>query len=144
MRPQSFPRVSRTHWVAYCWRNLPPSGAGKISLPDHTIYLLSLPIKRWQSTVLGGLRSLIRKNCDLAYHCAVSENVRGTACRGSRSSPSSISDLSAESESYESPFQARPSYTANLFCSDQPRLSSGGNFTRRRNRVVLDRFACGL
>jgi hypothetical protein len=35
-----------------------------------------LATKHWQSTVLGGLRSSIRKNCDLAHHCAVPENLR--------------------------------------------------------------------
>ena len=90
--------------------------------------------------MLGGLRSLIRTNCDLAYHCAVSEDVRRTACRGSTSSPSRISRLPAKSESYESSFQACSSYTANLFCSDRSWLSSSGNPGRRRNRVVLDRL----
>lgn len=41
--------------------------------------LLSLPTKHWQSTVLDGLRSSIRKNCDLAYHCGVQEGFRRTA-----------------------------------------------------------------
>jgi hypothetical protein len=66
----------------------------------------------------GGLRSSIRKNCDLAHHCAVPENVRRTACRGSTSSPSRISHLPAKSESYESSFQACPSFPAHLLCSD--------------------------
>src|SRR3989338_7105532 len=97
------------HWVASCWRSLPLSDVGKNSLPDHTICLLSLPTKHWQSTVPDGLKSLIRKNCDLAHHCAVSENVRRTACRGSTSSPSGISTLQAEPEPSESSFQAYPS-----------------------------------
>jgi len=105
---------SRTRWVGSCWRNLPLSGAGKTSLPDRTIYLPTLPTKHWQSTVVGGLGSLIRKNCDLTHHCTVPENLRRISCRGSASSPSGISDLPAESESYESSFQACPSYTTNL------------------------------
>ena len=75
------------YWVGSCWRNLPPSGAGMTSLPDHTIYLLSLPIKHCQNTVRAGLRSLIQKNCDLAHHCTVPENVRRTARRNSAPSP---------------------------------------------------------
>ncbi len=144
MRPQSFPRVSRMRRVGSCWRNLPLSGAGKISLPDHTIYLLSLPIKHWQSTVLDGLRGLIRKSCKIAYHCGAQESFRRTAARGSTSSPSSISSLQGEPGPPESSFQACPSYTANLLCSDQPWLSSGGNLGKRRDRVVLDRLACRL
>src|SRR5918994_1874263 len=139
MRLRSCPKVSRTNWVAYCWRNLPLSGAGKNSLPDHTIYSLTLPTKHWQNIMRAGLRSLIRKNCDLAYHCAVQENVRRTARRGSASSSSSISHLPAESEASKSSFQANSPNTTHLLCSNQLRLSSRGSFARRRNRVVLDR-----
>ena len=103
--------------------------------------LTELADQALQSIVRGGLRSLIRKNCDLAYHCAVPENVRGTADRGSKSSPSGVSSLQAKPKSTESSFQACPSYTANLLCSNQPWVAGGGNPTRRRNRVVLDRLA---
>jgi hypothetical protein len=115
MRRRSFPRVSKMHWVASYWRSLPLSEDGKSCSPDHTTCLLTLPTKRWLSTVLDGLRSLIQKSCDLAYHCAVPENVRRTACRGSASSPSGISDLPVEPEPIEPSFQTYPSCTANLF-----------------------------
>src|SRR5918992_522029 len=124
------------HWVGSCWRSLPLKDAGKNFLPDHTIYLPSLLIKHWQSTVRVGLRSLIRKNCDFPYHCVVSEDVFRAACRGSASSASSISDLPTEPEPTESSFQACSSYTANLFSADRPRLSSSGHLGKRRNRVV--------
>jgi hypothetical protein len=75
----------RMHRVASCRRSLPLSGAGRISLQDHTI-LGELAAKHWQSTVADELRSLIRKSCDLAYHCGVQESFRRTADRGSTSS----------------------------------------------------------
>src|SRR5215472_13622184 len=65
----------------------------KTFLPGHTIYSLTLLTRHWRNTVRGEPRSLIRTNCDLAYHCAVPKNVRRTACRGSTSSASSISNL---------------------------------------------------
>ena len=57
---------------------------------------------------------------------------RRTASGDSTSSPSSIciSHLPAEPESTEPSIQARPPYTANLFCAGQPWLSSGGNITK--------------
>jgi hypothetical protein len=77
-------------------------------------------MKHWQNIARGGLRSLIRKNCDIAYDCAVPEDVYRTASRRSASGPPRISYLPTEPEPTESSFQACSSYTANLFCSDRP------------------------
>src|SRR5262249_33809840 len=131
-------------WGASCWKSLPLSDAGKNFLPDHTIYSLTLLTRHWRSTGRGEPRSLIRTNCDLAYHCTVPKNVRRTACRGSTSSASSISNLETEPESTESSVQACSPYAANLFCSDRSWLSSSGNLGNRRNRLVLDRLAWRL
>src|ERR1700756_2318853 len=96
MRRPNFRKVSRMHWVGSCSRNLPQSGTGRTFSLDRRTCWLILPTKLWQSTMRAGLRSLIRKNSDFSYHCAVSEDVFRAARRGSASSPSSISDLPTE------------------------------------------------
>src|ERR671924_1304641 len=124
MRLPNFPRLSRMHWAVFCWTSLPLSDTGKNFLRGRTIYLGNLPTKLWQSTALGGPKNLIPKNCDLAHHGAVPEDVQRTARRGSASSPSCVSRFPAEPESSKSSFQACSPDTTDLLCTDQLRLSN--------------------